>query len=229
MYIYNDCQEKYGPYISLTTVGRLGRYILLKLSQRVLCSTRSSHPNTWCKPRGSIWERESHILYIQQQENNGTWRRGRDLNPRYPFRYGRFRGGSFQPLTHLSAPFYVVCSLFYQDKPTASPQERSRRQVNRMKYSLSSVILSQPDRRRTGGPPSCAAFAQIGVVGGRVPAMHLRICEHPLYEFFNEAFDQAIVRQALSNTIHLRSLRQRISASTSLRRGFSPEFYSSAS
>ena len=33
-----------------------------------------------------------------------TWRRGRDLNPRYPLRYVRFRGGSFQPLTHLSAP-----------------------------------------------------------------------------------------------------------------------------
>src|SRR4029077_5175850 len=32
------------------------------------------------------------------------WRRGRDLNPRYPLRYVRFRGGSFQPLTHLSAP-----------------------------------------------------------------------------------------------------------------------------
>ena len=31
------------------------------------------------------------------------WRRGRDSNPRYPLRYGRFRGGSFQPLTHLSA------------------------------------------------------------------------------------------------------------------------------
>ena len=32
-----------------------------------------------------------------------NWRRGRDLNPRYPLRYVRFRGGSFQPLTHLSA------------------------------------------------------------------------------------------------------------------------------
>src|SRR6185437_11971593 len=35
---------------------------------------------------------------------NSAWRRGRDLNPRYPLRYVRFRGGSFQPLTHLSAP-----------------------------------------------------------------------------------------------------------------------------
>src|ERR1700758_273424 len=33
------------------------------------------------------------------------WRRGWDLNPRYPLRYVRFRGGSFQPLTHLSAPY----------------------------------------------------------------------------------------------------------------------------
>src|ERR1700674_5866165 len=31
-----------------------------------------------------------------------VWRRGWDLNPRYPLRYVRFRGGSFQPLTHLS-------------------------------------------------------------------------------------------------------------------------------
>jgi hypothetical protein len=36
-------------------------------------------------------------------KESGNWRRGRDLNPRYPFRYVRFRGGSFQPLTHLSA------------------------------------------------------------------------------------------------------------------------------
>src|SRR5207248_4526333 len=38
------------------------------------------------------------------EANKKLWRRGRDSNPRYPFRYGRFRGGSFQPLTHLSAP-----------------------------------------------------------------------------------------------------------------------------
>src|SRR5258708_36711249 len=33
------------------------------------------------------------------------WRRGGDLNPRYPLRYVRFRGGSFQPLPHPSAPY----------------------------------------------------------------------------------------------------------------------------
>src|SRR5207248_7450580 len=41
---------------------------------------------------------------IEYEANKKLWRRGRDSNPRYPFRYGRFRGGSFQPLTHLSAP-----------------------------------------------------------------------------------------------------------------------------
>src|SRR5579863_1344085 len=34
--------------------------------------------------------------------SESNWRRGRDSNPRYPLRYVRFRGGSFQPLTHLS-------------------------------------------------------------------------------------------------------------------------------
>src|ERR1700739_2298063 len=37
------------------------------------------------------------------------WRRGWDLNPRYPLRYVRFRGGSFQPLTHLSETAAVSC------------------------------------------------------------------------------------------------------------------------
>ena len=39
------------------------------------------------------------------------WRRGRDLNPRYPLRYVRFRGGSFQPLTHLSGKQSSVVGL----------------------------------------------------------------------------------------------------------------------
>ena len=42
-----------------------------------------------------------------------VWRRGRDLNPRYPLRYGRFRGGSFQPLTHLSAPSIIVVERYF--------------------------------------------------------------------------------------------------------------------
>ena len=40
----------------------------------------------------------------QSRDRSYIWRRGRDSNPRYPLRYVRFRGGSFQPLTHLSAP-----------------------------------------------------------------------------------------------------------------------------
>ena len=39
----------------------------------------------------------------QSRDLESRWRRGRDSNPRYPLRYVRFRGGSFQPLTHLSA------------------------------------------------------------------------------------------------------------------------------
>src|SRR6185503_17602200 len=42
---------------------------------------------------------------------SAIWRRGRDSNPRYPLRYGRFRGGSFQPLTHLSAPCRNVVAI----------------------------------------------------------------------------------------------------------------------
>src|ERR1700722_12817624 len=39
---------------------------------------------------------------VKMKEDEIRWRRGRDSNPRYPLRYVRFRGGSFQPLTHLS-------------------------------------------------------------------------------------------------------------------------------
>ena len=40
---------------------------------------------------------------LECESDKKIWRRGWDLNPRYPLRYVRFRGGSFQPLTHLSA------------------------------------------------------------------------------------------------------------------------------
>src|SRR5215469_5243686 len=46
-----------------------------------------------------------------------AWRRGWDLNPRYPLRYVRFRGGSFQPLTHLSASDkYQIVRSFAQSE-----------------------------------------------------------------------------------------------------------------
>jgi hypothetical protein len=44
-------------------------------------------------------------------DNKSNWRRGGDSNPRYPLRYVRFRGGSFQPLTHLSAPDNIQISI----------------------------------------------------------------------------------------------------------------------
>ena len=47
---------------------------------------------------------------------NKDWRRGRDSNPRYPLRYVRFRGGSFQPLTHLSGSGYAVVSTQHSAK-----------------------------------------------------------------------------------------------------------------
>ena len=49
------------------------------------------------------------------------WRRGRDLNPRYPLRYVRFRGGSFQPLTHLSAPGHREWSTGIQNRVVETP------------------------------------------------------------------------------------------------------------
>src|SRR5208282_3216649 len=50
-----------------------------------------------------------------------VWRRGWDLNPRYPLRYVRFRGGSFQPLTHLSELQLSVASGQW---PVASCQQK---------------------------------------------------------------------------------------------------------
>src|ERR1700739_2013447 len=45
----------------------------------------------------------SRFQFQTVRDGKQEWRRGWDLNPRYPLRYVRFRGGSFQPLTHLSA------------------------------------------------------------------------------------------------------------------------------
>ena len=39
------------------------------------------------------------VSYNTMKIKNIIWRRGRDLNPRYPLRYVRFRGGSFIRLT----------------------------------------------------------------------------------------------------------------------------------
>src|SRR5436309_12398059 len=64
------------------------------------------------RPRDVRWGKElrseytplDHVADHRVAKWLKIWRRGWDLNPRYPLRYVRFRGGSFQPLTHLSAP-----------------------------------------------------------------------------------------------------------------------------
>src|SRR5579859_2240343 len=63
------------------------------------------------------------------------WRRGRDLNPRYPFGYVRFRGGSFQPLTHLSAPSEFSIQ-FYQAAIRRCTFKRVRNTATRFKREV---------------------------------------------------------------------------------------------
>ena len=41
----------------------------------------------------------------------GTWRRGRDSNPRYPCEYAAFRVRCFQPLSHLSGALIYIMFL----------------------------------------------------------------------------------------------------------------------
>src|SRR4051812_24746756 len=62
----------------------------------------------------AIFENKCHevsmaveMIRIQKLKRCGgkrnIWRRERDSNPRYPFRYSGFQDRLFQPLTHLSA------------------------------------------------------------------------------------------------------------------------------
>src|SRR5208282_333018 len=66
----------------------------------------------------------------QGHKKQKIWRRGWDLNPRYPLRYVRFRGGSFQPLTHLSEQQLSVASKIFDpfaggEGRTANDQPRT--------------------------------------------------------------------------------------------------------
>ena len=55
----------------------------------------------------------SRVLYPAELRALKKWRRGRDSNPRYPFkRYGSLAGNWFQPLTHLSAESAYVTLTF---------------------------------------------------------------------------------------------------------------------
>jgi hypothetical protein len=47
--------------------------------------------------------RRKHNLSLENNSSGSFWRRERDSNPRYPFRYNGFQDRLFQPLTHPSA------------------------------------------------------------------------------------------------------------------------------
>ena len=53
------------------------------------------------KLRGN--SRVSRLCILQAIDSKYTWRRERDSNPRYPFRYNGFQDRRYQPLTHPSA------------------------------------------------------------------------------------------------------------------------------
>ena len=47
-------------------------------------------------------------LLMYQMFMRGSWRRGRDSNPRYGCPYAAFRVRCFQPLSHLSKPLKAL-------------------------------------------------------------------------------------------------------------------------
>jgi hypothetical protein len=93
------------PVSPLNSFARRTRLCLVKASNNQVCRVRQ-HQEQLSFTSGASFE-------VQE-----VWRRGWDLNPRYPLRYVRFRGGSFQPLTHLSGKQLPVVRC--QSEPDSS-------------------------------------------------------------------------------------------------------------
>jgi hypothetical protein len=70
---------------------------------------------------------------VEDDFRNENWRRGGDSNPRYPLRYVRFRGGSFQPLTHLSAWNRPDCTIQVL-RLRSGFRQRARTPANRLNF-----------------------------------------------------------------------------------------------
>jgi hypothetical protein len=84
------------------------------------------------------------------------------LNPRYPLRYVRFRGGSFQPLTHLSG----------KQLPVASNQLPVKKQIPRRFAPRNDkrLILSTAISKKR--------LQQFGAAAGEHPAPNLNLVVH---------------------------------------------------
>src|SRR5215469_18869328 len=94
------------------------------------------------------------------------WRRGRDSNPRYPLRYVRFRGGSFQPLTHLSASDRTNCMSAMLGAPSKVPALALDVSGRRL-ASSPSIALQEPRR-----PLACGGSAADGSAPRLLNAPH---------------------------------------------------------
>ena len=95
------------------------------------------------------------------------WRRGWDLNPRYPLRYVRFRGGSFQPLTHLSATNQLSVSAVSNSRFL-----RLRSAQGRHDQGTEGPVRPAPDRRLT--TISKERLQQFCAAAGQDSAAHLQ-------------------------------------------------------
>ena|GEM_PF-5139122 len=70
-------------------------------------SSRRSHASAWrMSPSQTFWRTSSRRRFATANRR----RRGRDLNPRYRFRYSSFQDWSVQPLRHLSNVIIVPIS-----------------------------------------------------------------------------------------------------------------------
>src|ERR1700756_4749198 len=78
----------------------------------------------------------SRFQFQTVRDGKQEWRRGWDLNPRYPLRYVRFRGGSFQPLTHLSASDKSSVDTLLARSWTAAPRSLAHQRCRQRRSKL---------------------------------------------------------------------------------------------
>ena len=102
-----------------------------------------------------------------------AWRRERDSNPRYPFRYIGFQDRLFQPLTHPSAAkeslsmdgeFAAICIRILTLGPTGSRGQRfllPPRALPSPAHSCLRAALRGPGRAATGPVHPCRGLSSV--------------------------------------------------------------------